>query len=107
MCAHHPACLHGPPPPPFCSPNVLVTNHEAQAFPLLRNLLPESKEQEKHFLFDRILCDVPCSGLRLASCWRCCRVHAHLLQHVLLWGRAQLHACTSLALPMHLTSTGR
>lgn len=55
----------------MCSPNVLVTNHEAQAFPLLRNLLPESKEAEKHFLFDRILCDVPCSG---GCCVVCVRV---------------------------------
>jgi 16S rRNA C967 or C1407 C5-methylase (RsmB/RsmF family) len=39
-----------------------VTNHEAQQFPLLRNLVPGSTE--KYVMFDRILCDVPCSGAR-------------------------------------------
>ncbi|KAL4422857.1 hypothetical protein ABPG75_009054 [Micractinium tetrahymenae] len=48
----------------MCSPNLVVTNHEAQNFPLLRNLLAgqEGGAAEKIVLFDRILCDVPCSG---------------------------------------------
>lgn len=53
----------------MCSPHLVVTNHEAQAWPLLRNLVPGSSE--RHVLFDRVLCDVPCSGAlacRLA-CW--------------------------------------
>ncbi|KAI5958925.1 NCL1 [Candida theae] len=39
------------------SPNFLVVNHDAQLFPRIR--LNEHKEYLK---FDRILCDVPCSG---------------------------------------------
>ncbi|EFN50527.1 hypothetical protein CHLNCDRAFT_55780, partial [Chlorella variabilis] len=39
----------------MCSPALVVTNHEAQAFPLLRNLVPGA--QERRVLFDRILCD--------------------------------------------------
>ncbi|KAL4448837.1 hypothetical protein ABPG77_007554 [Micractinium sp. CCAP 211/92] len=48
----------------MCSPNLVVTNHEAQNFPLLRNLLAAQEGQgaEQLVLFDRILCDVPCSG---------------------------------------------
>ncbi|CAA6665001.1 unnamed protein product [Spirodela intermedia] len=36
----------------MCSANLIVTNHEAQHFPAVTNQL----------LFDRVLCDVPCSG---------------------------------------------
>lgn len=43
-----------------------MSNHEAQAFPLLRNLLPGATD--KHVLFDRILCDVPCSGACVLLC---------------------------------------
>eukprot|EP00216_Chloropicon_sp_CCMP2111_P005168 CAMPEP_0198248120 /NCGR_PEP_ID=MMETSP1446-20131203/46816_1 /TAXON_ID=1461542 ORGANISM="Unidentified sp, Strain CCMP2111" /NCGR_SAMPLE_ID=MMETSP1446 /ASSEMBLY_ACC=CAM_ASM_001112 /LENGTH=805 /DNA_ID=CAMNT_0043932449 /DNA_START=54 /DNA_END=2470 /DNA_ORIENTATION=+ len=42
----------------MCSPALLVTNHEGQSFPQLRNQAGE----ENTALFDRILCDVPCSG---------------------------------------------
>jgi 16S rRNA C967 or C1407 C5-methylase (RsmB/RsmF family) len=44
----------------MCSPHLVVTHHEAQGFPLLRDLDPASPDT--HVLFDRILCDVPCSG---------------------------------------------
>ncbi|KAL2635588.1 hypothetical protein R1flu_007067 [Riccia fluitans] len=60
----------------MCSPNILVTNHEAQHFPGLkkkgREYAAELKsadretgdavEEEMGLLFDRVLCDVPCSG---------------------------------------------
>ena len=66
----------------MCSPNLMVTNHEAQHFPGLRkekdltNQLNGSREfqlnlediesiesdDEKGLYFDRVLCDVPCSG---------------------------------------------
>ncbi|KAH7446790.1 hypothetical protein KP509_01G076100 [Ceratopteris richardii] len=67
----------------MCSPNVIVTNHEAQHFPGLKKgkdatLQPDSVpenalnsngdfenvevNEERGLLFDRILCDVPCSG---------------------------------------------
>lgn len=41
------------------SPNLLVTNHDAQAYPRIRTNPENPKEG---ILFDRILCDVPCSG---------------------------------------------
>ena len=37
------------------SPCLLVTNHEAQHFPLIRH-------GAREFMFDSVLCDVPCSG---------------------------------------------
>ncbi|CDK29542.1 unnamed protein product [Kuraishia capsulata CBS 1993] len=40
------------------SPNFIVVNHDAQFFPKLK-LSPDAKEFVK---FDRILCDVPCTG---------------------------------------------
>ncbi|MCO5599395.1 hypothetical protein L7F22_053497 [Adiantum nelumboides] len=67
----------------MCSPNVIVTNHEAQHFPGLRKdklvacKLSSAQEngsrlcadamnsegtEERGLVFDRILCDVPCSG---------------------------------------------
>ncbi|KAI5067305.1 hypothetical protein GOP47_0017833 [Adiantum capillus-veneris] len=67
----------------MCSPNVAVTNHEAQHFPGLRKekeitrqlssargnvstLYADAKStagnEERGIVFDRILCDVPCSG---------------------------------------------
>ncbi|KAJ7187584.1 hypothetical protein O6H91_Y535100 [Diphasiastrum complanatum] len=55
----------------MCSPNILVTNHEAQHFPGLKHQkVPATSEKqedlcnenEKGLWFDRILCDVPCSG---------------------------------------------
>lgn len=42
----------------MCSPNIIVTNHEAQRFPSLRSHVPGGDS----LMFDRILCDVPCSG---------------------------------------------
>lgn len=44
----------------MCSPALIVTHHEGQCFPLLPDLDPKSSETDYHF--DRILCDVPCSG---------------------------------------------
>ncbi|KAG6543266.1 hypothetical protein Mapa_015180 [Marchantia paleacea] len=60
----------------MCSPNILVTNHEAQHFPGLRKkgkeyaaslksgegVTGDAADEEVGLLFDRILCDVPCSG---------------------------------------------
>ncbi|CAK9274340.1 unnamed protein product [Sphagnum jensenii] len=58
----------------MCSPNILVTNHDAQLFPGLKDkscrgaaTLNEGDaegpvEDGNRLLFDRILCDVPCSG---------------------------------------------
>ncbi|KAL4196327.1 hypothetical protein AMTRI_Chr04g245650 [Amborella trichopoda] len=68
----------------MCSANLIVTNHEAQHFPSCRvnqqcfsqlglgsacEILPEAHgiegpldQVENQLLFDRILCDVPCSG---------------------------------------------
>eukprot|EP01116_Phalansterium_solitarium_P013353 TRINITY_DN30728_c0_g1_i1.p1 TRINITY_DN30728_c0_g1~~TRINITY_DN30728_c0_g1_i1.p1 ORF type:complete len:768 (-),score=228.60 TRINITY_DN30728_c0_g1_i1:186-2489(-) len=53
------------------SPNVLVTNHEAQNFPFIK-VPPElvsdgglegvARDGRLLFVFDRIICDVPCSG---------------------------------------------
>ena len=39
------------------SPGLVVTNHEAQQFPLVR-----CSKDDPGLLFDRVLCDVPCSG---------------------------------------------
>lgn len=39
------------------SPALFVTNCDAQFFPLIR-----SKEHPTEGTFDRVLCDVPCSG---------------------------------------------
>lgn len=51
----------------MCTANLIVTNHEAQNFPgcSLEKFCPEAciDESKPHRLeFDRILCDVPCSG---------------------------------------------
>lgn len=56
----------------MCCANLIVTNHEAQHFPgchLNNNAFDstafcEGQEKDKHrqLLFDRVLCDVPCSG---------------------------------------------
>ncbi|TKY47672.1 tRNA (cytosine(34)-C(5))-methyltransferase [Spatholobus suberectus] len=45
--------------------NLIVTNHEAQHFPrclLNRNYDKMEPDQQDQILFDRVLCDVPCSG---------------------------------------------
>lgn len=39
------------------SPNFLVVNHDAQLFPRV-----QLEKHSEHIKFDRILCDVPCSG---------------------------------------------
>ncbi|XP_061344392.1 uncharacterized protein LOC133290324 [Gastrolobium bilobum] len=50
----------------MCTANLIVTNHEAQNFPgcrLNRNYeRMESDQKIGQLLFDRVLCDVPCSG---------------------------------------------
>lgn len=49
-----------------CTANLIVTNHEAQHFPgchLSKNYnTMEPGEHIAQLLFDRVLCDVPCSG---------------------------------------------
>lgn len=42
------------------SPSIIVTNHEAQNFPSIIDSDPLSGDSK--VLYDRILCDVPCSG---------------------------------------------
>ncbi|KAJ4966009.1 hypothetical protein NE237_017858 [Protea cynaroides] len=55
----------------MCSANLIVTNHEAQHFPSChwkKNCLDTSETESiknpmiSQLLFDRVLCDVPCSG---------------------------------------------
>ncbi|KAG6773516.1 hypothetical protein POTOM_020798 [Populus tomentosa] len=53
----------------MCTPNLIVTNNEAQNFPGCRSDKNGPKASEMKFepqisqlLFDRVLCDVPCSG---------------------------------------------
>ncbi|KAK7387530.1 hypothetical protein VNO78_28404 [Psophocarpus tetragonolobus] len=49
----------------MCTANLIVTNHEAQHFPgclLNRNHDKMEQDQQDSLLFDRVLCDVPCSG---------------------------------------------
>ncbi|XP_076939728.1 uncharacterized protein LOC143608608 [Bidens hawaiensis] len=49
----------------MCTSNLVVTNHEAQHFPschLKKNLVNGSESGMSQLLFDRVLCDVPCSG---------------------------------------------
>lgn len=43
------------------SPSIMVTNHDAQNFPLLRQR-GRGGAVDEGLMFDRILCDVPCSG---------------------------------------------
>ena len=42
------------------SPSIIVTNHEAQNFPAIVDSNPDSDDSK--VMYDRILCDVPCSG---------------------------------------------
>ncbi|KAI9084913.1 hypothetical protein K1719_033086 [Acacia pycnantha] len=50
----------------MCTANLIVTNHEAQHFPGCRlNIKHDTMDSDQHIsqlLFDRVLCDVPCSG---------------------------------------------
>ncbi len=57
------------------SANILVTNHDARFFPTLKvGFDPTTFEGGSPVLFDRILCDVPCSGdgtlRKAADLWR-------------------------------------
>ena len=47
---------------PACSPCLLVTNHEGQLFPVVRPKGAAKRAKHGALFFDRILCDVPCSG---------------------------------------------
>lgn len=40
----------------------MVINHNAQQFPILYKDKTEANQTKEKFLFDRILCDVPCSS---------------------------------------------
>ncbi|KAJ3676926.1 hypothetical protein LUZ60_002650 [Juncus effusus] len=42
--------------------NLIVTNHEAQHFPCIHMEREEGQVAKSHWLYDRVLCDVPCSG---------------------------------------------
>lgn len=47
------------------SPAVLVTNCDAQFFPMLRNVMVDGSSSGGDYqegMFDRVLCDVPCTG---------------------------------------------
>ncbi|KAJ3220858.1 tRNA (cytosine(34)-C(5))-methyltransferase [Clydaea vesicula] len=44
------------------SPCLMVTNHEAQHFPHILYSGTDPGEKKKGLIFDRILCDAPCSG---------------------------------------------
>lgn len=55
----------------MCTANLVVTNHEAQHFPschLHKNHTGDSQNSDdkeqgiRQLQFDRVLCDVPCSG---------------------------------------------
>lgn len=49
----------------MCTANLIVTNHEAQHFPschLPKNLGSIKEPSISQLQFDRVLCDVPCSG---------------------------------------------
>ena len=75
----------------LCSPCMVISNHEAQGIPVITH--PETKEKMK---FDRILCDVPCSGdgtmRKNPEIWRRWNANngngLHLLQL-----KITLHAC--------------
>ncbi|KAK9470633.1 S-adenosyl-L-methionine-dependent methyltransferase [Dipodascopsis tothii] len=44
------------------SPNLLVTNHDAQLFPRIKVVEHAPTAEASYLKFDRVLCDVPCSG---------------------------------------------
>lgn len=49
----------------MCTANLIVTNHEAQNFPschLHKNVENIKEPAIRQLQFDRVLCDVPCSG---------------------------------------------
>ncbi|KAK1315492.1 hypothetical protein QJS10_CPA06g02029 [Acorus calamus] len=69
----------------MCSANLIVTNHEAQQFPSC-HLSGSEEIRRDRLLFDRVLCDVPCSGdgtLRKApDIWRKCDSFKHIANDV-------------------------
>ncbi|CAG4939725.1 unnamed protein product [Colias eurytheme] len=44
------------------SPSIIITNHDSAVMPTLTITDPQNPEATKPLKFDRILCDVPCSG---------------------------------------------
>ncbi|KAK9389317.1 S-adenosyl-L-methionine-dependent methyltransferase [Lipomyces mesembrius] len=63
------------------SPNLVVTNHDAQLFPRIRI----ADEGESYLRYDRVLCDVPCSGdgtmRKNINVWRDWSIHNGLSLH--------------------------
>ncbi|KAK9249109.1 S-adenosyl-L-methionine-dependent methyltransferase [Lipomyces tetrasporus] len=61
------------------SPNLVVTNHDAQLFPRIRI------GDESYLRYDRVLCDVPCSGdgtmRKNINVWRDWAIHNGLSLH--------------------------
>ncbi|KAK9465092.1 S-adenosyl-L-methionine-dependent methyltransferase [Lipomyces arxii] len=64
------------------SPNLIVTNHDAQLFPRIR--LPADQDVT-YLRYDRVLCDVPCSGdgtmRKNINVWRDWTLHNGLSLH--------------------------
>jgi tRNA (cytosine34-C5)-methyltransferase len=44
------------------SPCVIITNHDASIMPNIQITDPNNAEEKVNLRFDRVLCDVPCSG---------------------------------------------
>ncbi len=44
------------------SPNFVITNSDASVMPNLEVVVDERTGEKKNLKFDRVLCDVPCSG---------------------------------------------
>lgn len=44
------------------SPCIIITNHDSAVMPNFKITDPENPSQTKQMKFDRVLCDVPCSG---------------------------------------------
>jgi 16S rRNA C967 or C1407 C5-methylase (RsmB/RsmF family) len=84
------ACMYA------CSPCLFVTNHEGQLFPIVKPATKAKQAAHGHLTFDRILCDVPCSGdgtLRKApDIWRRWTPHNGNSLHCLQL-RITLQAC--------------
>ncbi|KAK9239318.1 S-adenosyl-L-methionine-dependent methyltransferase [Lipomyces kononenkoae] len=64
------------------SPNLVVTNHDAQLFPRIRI---DDHQQDSYLRYDRVLCDVPCSGdgtmRKNINVWRDWSIHNALSLH--------------------------
>jgi 16S rRNA C967 or C1407 C5-methylase (RsmB/RsmF family) len=82
------------------SPCLLVTNHEAQLFPGV--MVKQGDGKPSPITFDRILCDVPCSGdgtlRKNIPIWNDWAPHQANSLHSLVLGRH------SLSKPLSLTS---